>query len=68
MLNDQLFYNELVIAAVDLNILLLDIRTNPGKYAPMKRRRKIKPLVRDNMYYKNMFKIDSAIINNTRRK
>ena len=68
LLNDQRFYNELVIAAIDLNILLLDIRTNPGKYAPLKRRRRIKPLVRDDIYYKNMLKIDSAIINNTRRK
>jgi len=63
LLNNQRFYNELVMAATDLNILLLDIRTNPGKYAPLKRRRKDKPLVRDSEYYKNMLKIDSAIIN-----
>ena len=63
LLNNQRFYNELAMAATDLNILLLDIRTNPGKYVPLKRRRKDKPLVRDSIYYKNMLKIDSAIIN-----
>ncbi len=68
LLNNETFYNELLMAATDLNILLLDIRTNPGKYAPLKRRRRSKPLERDSIYYKNMLNIDSAIINSIRKK
>ena len=68
LLNNETFYNELLMAATDLNILLLDIRTNPGKYAPFKRKRRSKPLERDSIYYKNMLNIDSAIINSTRKK
>jgi len=66
LLNDDKLYNELSMAAIDLNMLLLDMRLNPGKYVPLKRRRKQKEMERDSIYYENMMKINSQIINKVR--
>lgn len=62
LLNDDKLYNELSMAAIDLNMLLLDMRLNPGKYIPLKRRGKKKEMARDSMYYENMMKINDQII------
>ena len=62
LLNDDKLYNELSMAAIDLNMLLLDMRLNPGKYMPLKRRRKPKEMERDSIYYEYMMKINDQII------
>jgi len=66
LLNDDKLYNELTMAAIDLNMLLLDMRLNPGIYFPLKRRRKHKDVERDEKFYENMMKINDQIIDNTR--
>lgn len=67
LLNDDKLYNELSMAAIDLNMLLLDMRLNPGKYVPLKRRGKKKEMERDSIYYENMMKINDQIIDNIRK-
>ena len=42
LIHDDQLYNELVFAAADLNLLAKDIRLNPGKYMPLKRKGKKK--------------------------
>jgi len=66
LLNDDKLYNELTMAAIDMNMLLLDMRLNPGKYVPLKRRRKKKEVERDSIYYENMMKINDQIIDKIR--
>ncbi|MBL4657115.1 MAG: MCE family protein [Flavobacteriales bacterium] len=62
LLNNDKLYNELTMAAIDLNMLLLDMRLNPGKYVPLKRRGKKKEMKRDSIYYENMMEINDQII------
>ena len=62
LLNDDKLYNELSTAALDLNLLLLEIRKNPGKYMPFKKKRKDVVIERDSIYYRNMMEMDSIII------
>ena len=62
LLNDDKLYNELSMAAIDLNLLLLEIRKNPGKYMPFKKKRKDVVIERDSIYYRNMMEMDSVII------
>jgi len=64
LLNDDKLYNELSTAALDLNLLLLEIRKNPGKFMPLKRNRKNIVIERDSVYYRNMMQVDSIIIHN----
>ena len=66
LLNDDKLYNELSMAAIDLNMLLLDMRLNPGKYVPLKRRGKKKEMERDSLYYEHMMKINDQIIDKIR--
>ena len=66
LLNDDKLYNEVTMAAIDLNMLLLDMRLNPGKYMPLKRRRKKKEMERDSIYYEKMMKINDEIIDKIR--
>ena len=65
LLNDDKLYNELTMAAIDLNMLLLDMRLNPGKYVPLKRRGKKKEMERDSVFYEKMMKINDQIIDKT---
>jgi len=67
LLNDDKLYNELTMAAIDLNMLLLDMRLNPGKYVPLKRRRKVKELERDSIFLWKMMNVNDQIIDKTRR-
>jgi len=67
LLNDDKLYNELTMAAIDLNMLLLDMRLNPGKYIPLKRRGKKMELKRDSVFLWKMMNINDQIIDKTRK-
>ncbi|MEM9024667.1 MAG: MlaD family protein, partial [Bacteroidota bacterium] len=67
LVNDEKLYMELTMAATELNMLLLDLRLNPGKYMPLKKEgknpKKRKELVRSRSEYEGWWRRDSELMN-----